>query len=1502
MADTDPIELKIILNTPEVLAEYQKIVDKSAEVDKSVPKIEIDNTKIVDTAANLAAVDVQNKAIAASIAAAKAKFSEFVQAMTANNNALDEKAQLTDKATAALQRHEQTIEFLKAKAAESFDVTQIAVYQYQIEQADKAMKSIIESANKNVNLMDPAEIEAANQKIKEAQALLDKISDSSFTPSFASPEELEVLSAEINKTDDAFQQLGTVIDFVSAKMAGMDQGTEEFKQLEADIRTANDMLGRTPQLYDATGNSINQMNDALKTFQEQLAGETDPEAIKILNANIETLENGIQQVKNAGKTGFDEFGNKIEEQKEKTVSLQTELENLVGQMAKLRMANQENSVEYGELKQKATEVRTAIVETNKEINSETKTSSSFDKLIQLTSGITAGFTLAQGASALFGAEQEQAEKVIQKVTGAMAVLQSLQEIQVQIKNRDTVATGQQTAAQAAYSLVVGTSTGALKLFRIALAATGIGLIILLLAGLIANWDKVTAAVKRSFPALDNFGDKMDIMKSYVMGFLRAYLSLWETVYKTVMKLIKLDFKGALAEVKNTGANAAQAFGEGKAEQDKANLIAKNREKVKKSLEEYNRETELIEKRTGKTQYDRRAKAAAAEASLYDKGTNEYKEKMHDRNVVIAEQEKAQNDITKRAADKRQKEAEATANKAQKLAEQVAEARRKVLEKIAASEENLQNKDAEGNELAAIRKKYDALRTEAKKVGLGKFDMMRIDTAETKETGIKKYELETKAKLQELNRQKELYAAYESFKTNIAQTEFAKRNNINLEEFGSFTERLDAEITKLKEKSTLNAQEAEYLKKLQDMKTDAETDKGNKGSQDLDKAIQDTITYQEKRDAIEKEFADRRKLIEDNTNGTIREEKLAILEQQKQDALNAANQEAIEKTEIFRQLNDRMLQETEQELKARIAALKKMLQDPTLSPEVKNKVAGALKEAESLKGVSALQTKINQLLRQRILLEALAADKADKTSAAYLDMQQQIALLDAEMEDLAKNSKFDEAKKWADFAQQSFGELAGIVGETNEGLADTFQTMSDLAGVASSLADVGKQIQKGLLDGFTSGNIMGIVSGVIGAIGGLFKLGKAARESEKKAQEEIKKRQEEQLQAQLDYNATLRQRMIDETKINDLYKSRVDNIKEEMEARSKAMVKNLKDQQMLFNRLLNMTTTVGQYTEKYGGFLGIGKKTRVVDIQKTIGSLLGIAGGKSPFVSIFDKSPFLKRLMSGNNPFNNLIAPDTVTITDEMFDKLELLNSQQPLTGDAKNAYEQLKKLRDEYGSFEEANRQLEIQLKNAITGTTAQSLADSIREGLKSGKKSFADFANDIEGFLREAIMAGISAKMIEPKIQELQDALADMMGDGILSAEERAQFQDMYMAIVNSSQEYMDIVNQAGVGLTTGSSSPNSLQGAIKGASQESIDILSGHTAAMKLTQFETNTILKNGFAQQLEQSSNMIRLQIEIEKNTRRTADNTEKLYDVNDNVVKVADGQDKYYKALQAAGIIK
>lgn len=62
--------------------------------------------------------------------------------------------------------------------------------------------------------------------------------------------------------------------------------------------------------------------------------------------------------------------------------------------------------------------------------------------------------------------------------------------------------------QQAYAAVVGTSTGALKAFRIALAATGIGLAVVAIAALVTNWDKLTGKLNDAEKAQEAVNDAM----------------------------------------------------------------------------------------------------------------------------------------------------------------------------------------------------------------------------------------------------------------------------------------------------------------------------------------------------------------------------------------------------------------------------------------------------------------------------------------------------------------------------------------------------------------------------------------------------------------------------------------------------------------------------------------------------------------------------------------------------------------------------------------------------------------------------------------------------------------------------------------------------------------------------------------------------------------------------------------------------------------------------------
>lgn len=73
--------------------------------------------------------------------------------------------------------------------------------------------------------------------------------------------------------------------------------------------------------------------------------------------------------------------------------------------------------------------------------------------------------------------------------------------------------------QKIYTAVVGASSGAMKIFRLALISTGIGAIVVALGMLIANFDKVKKAVMSVFPMLRILGDIIGGIVESVTDFL-----------------------------------------------------------------------------------------------------------------------------------------------------------------------------------------------------------------------------------------------------------------------------------------------------------------------------------------------------------------------------------------------------------------------------------------------------------------------------------------------------------------------------------------------------------------------------------------------------------------------------------------------------------------------------------------------------------------------------------------------------------------------------------------------------------------------------------------------------------------------------------------------------------------------------------------------------------------------------------------------------------------------
>ena len=130
-------------------------------------------------------------------------------------------------------------------------------------------------------------------------------------------------------------------------------------------------------------------------------------------------------------------------------------------------------------------------------------------------GVNVAVNSYQAFTGVMGLLGDESEKYLQIMSKMMIVQQSYNAIlQVAQAFEEQTLLGQYaritankllTASQKMYTMAVGTSTGAMKAFRIALMSTGIGALVVALGMLIGNFDKVVEVVKKVVGRLRDFG-------------------------------------------------------------------------------------------------------------------------------------------------------------------------------------------------------------------------------------------------------------------------------------------------------------------------------------------------------------------------------------------------------------------------------------------------------------------------------------------------------------------------------------------------------------------------------------------------------------------------------------------------------------------------------------------------------------------------------------------------------------------------------------------------------------------------------------------------------------------------------------------------------------------------------------------------------------------------------------------------------------------------------------
>ena len=171
----------------------------------------------------------------------------------------------------------------------------------------------------------------------------------------------------------------------------------------------------------------------------------------------------------------------------------------------------------------------------------------------------------------------------------------------------------------------------------------------------------------------------------------------------------------------------------------------------------------------------------------------------------------------------------------------------------------------------------------------------------------------------------------------------------------------------------------------------------------------------------------------------------------------------------------------------------------------------------------------------------------------------------------------------------------------------------------------------------------------------------------------------------------------------------------------------------------------------------------------------------------------------------------------------------------------------------EADRQIDdiiADITKNITHTTAgdlaNQLADALVEAFESGEEAadaFGKVANDV---LKNAVKNALKLKFLEEPLQDAIKQLQRDMGfneDGTgtfdgLTATEQARFKDAVAQAGANFAEAMKVYNDLFEQLDD--SDPSTLSGAIKGASQESIDLLAGQTNAVRMNQVTSLDLMR--------------------------------------------------------------
>jgi hypothetical protein len=492
MPNSEKIELLI---SPDALKQFEQL---KSSTDANTASFE----KLIAKAVEL------NKAVGN--ATTFKEINKATQEMTEHDKALAKQIEDLAKANAKLQAlYEQQAQKIKALNEEK---------KKQRDDDKKGADAVTKAEEKLINSYSAEARKLA--ELREQQTLVNKANKQSAQETLGLAGAYKQLEAQYNKAAQEAKDLA--IQFGAGSKQAKEASARAL-ELDARLKAADANTGKFNRNVGNYSGALNTLQKALQDVSKRIDENTKS------GIQNEAVMEALQKEQGLLVT-------LVDAQSKGFANATSEIRNNQQAILLLSQIYGEDSAVVTELTKKTAQLSDTVGDMKATIKAQASDTHVFDGLIGAAQGLVGVYSVAQGAAALFGSENEELQKTFVKLQAVMAVLQGLQSIQnalqkesaarqlinIGLQKVTTIQTSLLTAAESKNIIVRYAAIVAQKALNLAMSAAGgpllaiIGIITLIVISLKSfaaesqkaakSLEQLSAEFDRDIKSLENYGD------------------------------------------------------------------------------------------------------------------------------------------------------------------------------------------------------------------------------------------------------------------------------------------------------------------------------------------------------------------------------------------------------------------------------------------------------------------------------------------------------------------------------------------------------------------------------------------------------------------------------------------------------------------------------------------------------------------------------------------------------------------------------------------------------------------------------------------------------------------------------------------------------------------------------------------------------------------------------------------------------------------------------------